>query len=66
MKNATVCYNVRCDPFYHHFTDLNTAIDDNSWFVRNMGPSPANARFDFLSSCYVEYSDDNFNLKLIV
>ena len=20
-----MCYSVRCDPFYHHFTDLNTA-----------------------------------------
>ena len=25
MKNTTVCYSVRYDFFYHHFTDLNAA-----------------------------------------
>ena len=25
MKNAIIYYSVRCNPFYHHFTDLNTA-----------------------------------------
>ena len=25
MKSTTVYYSVRCDPFYHYFTDLNTA-----------------------------------------
>ena len=25
-ENATVCYSIRCDSFYHHFTDVNTAI----------------------------------------
>ena len=25
-KSTTVCYNIRCDFFYHHFTDPNTTL----------------------------------------
>ena len=33
------CYSVRCDPFYHYFTDLNTAPVSNSHIAKEEGPA---------------------------